>query len=194
LKYEAKTLYIFFRKISQYINCGYYRYALRSIPKNKDPKVIDEKLLKVYEVTYDRTRRMRNLKKGQANVVYVRFSYCFILLATEGFNEAFNKIDSKDFRTTPLHFVGYSVGVRNQKNCVLIAPQRMKRLKEFGLKISLHNEKRLMSLFKKVAPYPISGIMKQKQKLLSEINKKRKTAGLKPIKYFLNYKDSTTEA
>ena len=83
--------------------------------------------------------RARRKQKGLANVVYVRFGQTFILMATPGEHAAFDKIVSRDFRECPLHFSGYSIGIKNKKPHVIIEPKRFKGIHTKAHKIALHN-------------------------------------------------------
>jgi hypothetical protein len=122
-KYEAISLGEFLRKIAiDYLRYGYTRYAFRTIPDGKNLYEIDAKIMKVYGCTFSRALRHHRRRKGLASVVYIRFKNRFILVASGGSNEAFDKIDSLDFHSTPLHVDGYTIGVKRNKPCVMIKP------------------------------------------------------------------------
>jgi hypothetical protein len=56
----------------------------------KDIRAVDEKLLRVYGVTYHYTTRAKRRKSGEANVAYVRYKRRFILMAQPGEGEIWN--------------------------------------------------------------------------------------------------------
>jgi hypothetical protein len=187
-KYEAISLGEFLRKIAiDYLRYGYTRYAFRTIPDGKNLYEIDAKIMKVYGCTFSRALRHHRRRKGLASVVYIRFKNRFILVASEGSNEAFDKIDSLDFHATPLHVDGYTIGVKRNKSCVMIKPSRFKLLRKKLLAIALHNENKVLGRFKDISPFSFPEIIRQKRKLLLEVNKKRHTAGLSRISLDLRF-------
>ena len=187
-KYEAETLGQFLRKIAiDYLRYGYSRYAFRTIPYGKDLYEIDAKIIKAYGCTFSRPLRLDRRRKGLANVVYIRFGQRFILVASVGSHDAFAKIDFLDFHTSPLHIDGYTIGLKRGKPCVMIKPSRFKLLRKELLSISLHNENKVLNRFNALSPFRFTEIIRQKRKLLAEINRKRHTAGLARISLDLRF-------
>lgn len=182
-KYEAKTLGLFLSKVMLYMRYGYVRYAVREIPATKDIVEVDRKILTAYGVTFHRTSRATRRKKGLANVVYIRFHHTFILLATYGTHEAFDRIVSRNFNTTPLHFRGYSLGIKQSKPHLIIAPTRYKAIRKELQNIALHNQSKVTAYFQRISPFRFAGINQQKWKLFVEVNKRRKVAGLARIEW-----------
>jgi hypothetical protein len=188
-QYEVKTLHHFLRRVAiDYLRYRYFRYALREIPVDKDPLRIDEKILSVYSVTRCRTTRMRQRAKQLANVQYVRWKRSFLLLATEGNHPAFDRIRSYDFRTTPLHFHGYSIGVLQKKPCIMVCRKEWEQVKERFLKIGLHAKSEVERKLNILPYYHFPGVVRQQRALTAALNQRRKQAGLKPIT--LNYQHS----
>ena len=66
--YEVTTLGEFLWKTAMYIRYGYVRYALRTIPEQKDPSKIAKKLLLHYDCTYNRDIRKQRLRQGKAKL------------------------------------------------------------------------------------------------------------------------------
>lgn len=181
-KYEAETLGEFLRKIAiDYLRYGYTRYALRTIPDGKELYEVDAKVMQVYECTFCRAVRHHRRKRSIANVVYIRFKNRFVLVASGGSNEAFDKIDFLDFHTTPLNIDRYTIGVKRNKPCVMVKPSMFRILRKQLLAIALHNENKVLTRFRAISPFSFPEIIRQKRKLLSEINKRRHTAGLPRI-------------
>lgn len=181
-QYEVKTLHHFLRRIAiDYLRYGYFRYALREIPPNKDPLLVDRKILSVYGVTRCRTTRMRRRAKELANVQYVRLSRSFLLLATEGTHPVFDRLRSYDFRTTPLHFHGYSIGILREKPCIMICRNEWERVKERFFRIGLHAKDEVERKLNTLPYYRFPGVVRQKYALITAVNKRRKQAGLKLI-------------
>lgn len=181
-KYEAETLGIFLWKVAyHYVKYGYCMYALREIPEGKDLDGIDEKVRFAYKVTYCRMTRLRRKKDGMANVVYIRYRRSFILLGTSGAHESFSRIVTHDINTVPLHFKGYSIGVKGGGPSVMITADRMKKIAAIANGIGLHNEGKVTDFFQSISPYTFPGVVGQIRALLFRVNRKRKRAGLSVI-------------
>ncbi|MDJ0591895.1 MAG: hypothetical protein QNJ72_18190 [Pleurocapsa sp. MO_226.B13] len=176
-KYEVKTLGQFLSKVVLYMRYGYVHYAVREIPATKDIVEVDQKILAAYSITFHRTTRAIRRKKGLANVMYIRFQYTFILLATYGIHEAFDNIVSFDFHATPLHFRGYSLGIKQGKPRLIIAPTRYRAIRSQLQEIALHNQSKVTAYFQRISPFRFAGINQQKWKLFLEVNRRRKQAG-----------------
>lgn len=182
-KYEAKTLKTFLSKAMLYMRFCYVRYAVRKIPLTKNVNLVDKKIITTYGVTFHRTTRANRRKKGLANVVYIRFHQTFILLATSGTHEAFDRIISRNFYTTPLHFRGYSLGLKQGKPHLIITPKRYKAIRKELQNIALHNQSKVTAYFQRISPFRFAGINQQKWKLFLEVNQRRKVAGLAQIEW-----------
>lgn len=183
--YEVNTLRQFLQRVaSVYLVNGYVRYALREIPGEKDPLGVERKLLDSYGIVRCRTTRMRRRAKGLASVGYVRLGHTFVLLATEGEHPTFDRIRSYDFRTTPLHIRGYSVGVRRGKPCIEVSRQVWVEVERRFERIGLHD---LVVLEKKLGALPyyhFPGVLQQKRSLVAAINRRRKRSGLPQVSLF----------
>jgi hypothetical protein len=81
--------------------------------------------------------------------------------------------------------MGYSVGMKGGEPRVMVAPRRWKRIEEIGNEIALHNTAKVHDFFHRflgrVSPFSFPGIVRQKEKLLEDVNERRKTAGLTSI-------------
>ncbi|MBE9117279.1 hypothetical protein IQ249_15365 [Lusitaniella coriacea LEGE 07157] len=178
-RFIADTPVQFVRKVAiDYLRFGYVRYALREIPDTKDPEMVDAKLLNCYDITTCATRRARRRHKGFANVVFVRYQRSFVLLATLGTHRLFDPLASYDFRTVPLHFHDYSIGVRRGVPCVRVRQTVWRdvegRFAQLALKPKEVIERKINAL-----PYArFPGVLRQKFALVCEINQRRKRAGL----------------
>ena len=181
--YTVQSLGQFLVKLNLYLRYGYVRYAVRHIPDHKELEQVDTKILKAYEVTFHRTTRANRRKKGLGNVIYIRYKRMFILLADEGKHEAFDRIRWLTFSTHPLHFQGYSIGIKAGKPNIIVEPKRWKAIKKKALAIALHDRKIVVRHFQQISPFTFAGITNQKWKLFLLVNKKRKRAGLAKIKW-----------
>jgi hypothetical protein len=82
---------------------GYLFYVAAAIPKTVDPKQVDEKLIKKYEITNSKHVRTRRRKRGESSVQYLRFGRFFLLLVTHGRHRFFEQeTNVKDVRESPV--------------------------------------------------------------------------------------------
>jgi len=188
----AQTPTQFIRKVAlDYLRYGYWCYALREIPEGKDLATVDQKLIDYYDITTCRTRRARNREKGLANVVFVRYKNHFVLLATDGVHEQFEKLNSYDIRMAPLHFHDYSVGMLRGKPSVQVAKAIWQDVERRFQNIALHHKNEVECKVNALPYANFPGVYTQKLALLSQINRKRKRAGLPLVKLEKNSKKKT---
>lgn len=181
-KYEAETLGIFLWKVAyHYVKHGYHMYAVREIPEGKGLDGIDEKIRSAYDVTYCRMTRLRRKKEGLSNVVYIRYRRSFILLGTLGAHESFSRIVKHDINTVPIHFKGYSIGIKGGKPSVMITGDRMKKISAISFCIALHPERKVTAFFRGISLYTFPGVVGQIRVLLFQVNRRRRRAGLPVI-------------
>lgn len=179
MRHEVKNLHSFLGRIAHvYLVHGYFRYAVREIPKSKDPVRVESTLVESYGMVRCRTARMRRRSQGQAVVSVVRLHHTFVLVATEGKHTAFDRISSYDFRTTPLHFGGYSVGIRRHKPCVEVADSVWSEVERRFQKVALQRKELVEQKLAALPYYQFLGVQRQKQRLLQAVNLRRKKAGL----------------
>ena len=91
----------FVNQLVRLITKGYRFYVTGVVPKGKDPRALDAKLIEKYylhlgrESEYARRKaRSRNKAKGIAGVAYVRYERFYIIIATKGERHRF--FNSKD--------------------------------------------------------------------------------------------------
>jgi hypothetical protein len=185
--FVVTELHAFIRKVAiDYVRYGYIRYALRQIPSHKNPLLVDEKLIEVYTITRCRITRTRRRKKGLANVVFVRKGHDFILLATEGTHPTFDRLCYRDMRSAPLHFGGYSIGVKDSKPCVLVARRTWKPIEQYFLSIALRSRPEVeVKINTGLKFYSFPGVIRQKLKLVRDINERRRKAHLPRVELTL---------
>ena len=95
-----------------YITHGYWFYVTGVIPDGKDPAAVDAKLIDRYGIAISKWARCRRKKRGQANIQYLRHERFFVLLATKGWHEFFERERAtlRDVRRVAIEFAGYSIG------------------------------------------------------------------------------------
>lgn len=173
------TLGMFLRRVAiDYVRYGYTRYALREIPHHKDPVVVEQKLIALYEITRCRMTRLRRKRKGLANIQYIRLDRTFLLLATEGHHPVFEQVRSHDIHTTPLHFRGYSIGIQRGKPCVQVCRDEWKNVEYRFSKLCLRSKKEVDRKVNALPYYRFPGVVRQMLSLVEVINQRRKRAGL----------------
>jgi hypothetical protein len=182
MPWKARTRGDFLRRIAfDYLRYGYERYAVRMIPEDKCIEQIDSKMIAIYNVSSCRTTRSRRRCKGQAIVQYLRCGHVFVLLATQGQHQAFERIQSFNIRTTPLHLYHYSIGLVAEIPEIRVAWREWQKVKKRVGAVTLADSKRLEGLFASLPYYRFPGVVRQKRALLNTVNRRRKAAGLKMI-------------
>ncbi|MBD2371180.1 MULTISPECIES: hypothetical protein [Leptolyngbya] len=168
-------LHVLIRRVAiDYVRFGYYRYAMREIPAGKDPLHVDAKLIETYDITQCRMTRTRRKRQGLANVVFVRQGHRFILLATEGKHPAFDRICWRDIRIAPIHFAGYSIGMKGGVPCVQVARRTWKPIERYLFAIAHRPKSEVEAAMNNLRFYSFPGVIRQKLKLVKTMNRMRR--------------------
>jgi hypothetical protein len=188
--------------VSCYLPHGYWFYVSGMVPKDKDPRKVDLKLLERYGIAISRQSRARRKVAGNANVHYIRYQRRFLLLATHGHHPFFEQEDQsiRDARSVPIKFAGYSISVaaggfkpksatggaliRDTKWRVRVQIERewYLGLKAYLVDIALHRSAAGLAAELCNLPYePYAPVRRQLLNLIRHINERRKPAGLEPI-------------
>ncbi|MFN0135702.1 MAG: hypothetical protein ACKVS9_06240, partial [Phycisphaerae bacterium] len=117
MKYRCETTSVegFVQQLAvAYITHGYWFYVAGKIPEGKDPAAIDAKLIERYGIAISKWVRCRRKKQGLANMQYLRYERFFLLLATKGRHDFFERECASfcDVRRVSIKFAGYSIGCR----------------------------------------------------------------------------------
>ena len=186
----TKTVFDFLRRLSRdYFSNGYYYYFVVKIPPHTTQEKVSEKLINFYKVSSHSQTRQRRKEKGKANCNFVIFKDVCVIVATEGEHENLRRRDFKDIRKKSLVILGYEIkplfdeSRKKLKVTVNIPEYRYKLFRKRLEKIALHNQDKVMNYIKNLSPYTFQGIQKQRFESLVMVNKKRKKAGLKLIKW-----------
>lgn len=101
-----------------YITHGYWFYVAGEIPEEKETAAVDAKLIDRYGIAITKWARCRRKKQGLANMQYLRHERFFVLLATKGRHEFFERerASLRDVRRAPIKFAGYSIGCRKGRD------------------------------------------------------------------------------
>lgn len=101
-----------------YITHGYWFYVAGEIPEGKEPAAVDAKLVERYGIAISKWARCRRKKQGLANMQYIRHDLFFLLLATKGRHDFFERerFLIRDVRRVPIKFCGYSISCRKGRD------------------------------------------------------------------------------
>lgn len=112
-----------------YITHGYWFYVTGTIPEGKEPATVDAKLIARYGIAVSKWARCRRKKRGLANMQYLRHERSFVLLATKGRHEFFERerASIRDVRRKSIRFAGYSIGCRKGRDGRWHVSVRMQR-------------------------------------------------------------------
>ena len=187
MTYRAETTSIggFIQQLA--VSCvakGYYFYVAGSIPRDKDPRVIDQKLIDRYGIDISKWARARRKQAGHANLRYLRFQRFFVLLATHGQHPFFEAEAAciKDIRRTPIKFAGYSVSYLGGHAHVRIEQEEYKQMKAYFQDLAIHRSlDNIVREFARLNWEPYAPVRRQLLCILRAVNKARKKAGFPPV-------------
>lgn len=190
---EAVSVTGFVQQIAcTYLRHGYWFYVTGVIPQDKDPRAVDAKLLKKYDIALSESTRGRRKRLGKANLQYLRYRNFFIIMATEGIHQF--KVEEadrlRDIRRVPLKFHGYSISYRRGGRTlegevdskwhahVEIERERYKEIRDYFLELAKHRSARYLAMLFYEMPYePYAPVRRQLLTILRAVNRARKDAG-----------------
>lgn len=194
---EATSVEGFVQQIACcYLRHGYWFYVCGRVPPDKDPKAVDEKLIKKYGIAVSESTRARRKQVGQANLQYIRHERFFVILATKGLHRFFDEEKNliRDIRRVPLKYGGYSISFRHGGRTrdgkpdekwhahVEIERQRYLDLKAKFLDSATRTDPRqLAGAFYELPVEPYAPIRRQLLMLLRAVNKQRTGSGRNPL-------------
>ena len=121
-----------------YVTHGYWFYVMGQVPEDKNPAAVDRKLVERYGIAISKWVRARRKRQGLANMQYLRYERSFVLLATRGRHEFFQREQGaiRDIRRVPIKFAGYSISCRKGRDgrwhaSVRIRAEEYKNLKAY---------------------------------------------------------------
>ncbi len=172
-----------------YITHGYWFYVVGTIPECKDPAAVDAKLIERYGIAISKWARCRRKKQDLANMQYLRHERFFVLLATKGRHEFFERerASIRDVRRKLIKFAGYSIGCRKGQDgrwhaSVRIEQERHAELKaaltECGPRLASHW---IAQELTNCAFEPYAPVRRQLHAIVRAVNRVRRVAGLAPV-------------
>jgi len=182
---EATSIAAFVQQLAvSYLANGYWFYVCGVVPANKDPRVVDAKLVDRYRIDISKWARVRRKRAGLANVHYLRFERTFFLLATHGLHRFFEEERNtfRDARRVPIRFQGYSISFRGGHAHVRIAQDRFQELKSYFTEQATRRTKEVLEEELSGIPFePYAPVRRQLLTLLRAVNRARKGQGLAPV-------------
>lgn len=167
-----------------YVGRGYWFYVIGTVPENKDPAVIDQKLIARYRVDLSKWARARRKRAGLSNVQYLRHGRFFVLLATHGQHELFISESTvlRDARRSPIRFAGYSVSYRGGHPHVRIDRDAYLELRAWLLDRAIREDVATLGRRLRFARFePYAPVRRQLLSIWRAVNRARNAAGLEPL-------------
>ena len=183
---EAASVEGFVQKLVNYISSGYLFYVTGKIPKRKDPRELDAKLVGKYDLALSTWTRARRKRGGRANVQYLRYGRFFVLIATHGRHRFFDEEGDqvRDVREVSVKFAGYSISRRRSHDgSSWHAHVRIERETYNGLKAQLVDLATRWSVealtveLRRVPFEPYAPVRRQLLNIHRAVNRERKAAG-----------------
>lgn len=185
---EAVSVTGFIQQLAcTYLRSGYVRVACGVLPVGKDTGAFDRKQVERYRLDELGGReRMRRRRAGMANVQYLRLERVFVLVATEGEHEIFEREEGRilrDVRERPVLAFGYSLRVANGHVQVRIADREYRELRTQALELaaSERSPDKIDSFFRALPFESYAPVRNQIFGLLAAVNEHRKRSGLELV-------------
>jgi hypothetical protein len=182
-RYETTSVGGFVQQVA--LHClphGYRYYVSGLMPEGKDPRAIDARILAKYEIARNRWERYRRKRAGEVNLRYLRYERRFLLLATEpwGRHRFFeSEAEIRDVHAVPIRFHGYELSYRGGRVWVRIGQEDLDGIRERLLRRATKARvSDLVSEFDSLPYEPYRSVRYQMFRLLDEVNRRRKAAGL----------------
>lgn len=163
-----------------YVGNGYWFYVAGAVPEGKCLTTVDEKFVKLYNLSISKYVRCRRRKAGEAGVQYIRLGRFFLILATHGEHLFFvrEKTMIRDVRRSPIKVGGYAISFRSGRVSVRIERVEYRFLKDAFVKRSLNAKERLEAAFRKLPYEPYAPVRSQLLAVFRAVNQRRAVAGL----------------
>ena len=193
---EARSIDAFLAQVVRYVSSGHYFYIRCRIPDGKDPRTVDEKIVRLYDIRRSRWQRKRRNLKTTAGIHYLRCGRLFVVMLTKGQHETFYRDHASsvlDIRRTALKAFGYSIrwGYSEvEKRCrvtVRLDKETYRKVKAHMLTICTwpaYRSKEAMEHQFRGLPYQVYGAVREQLCTVAKaVNRTRRRAGLAPVDY-----------
>lgn len=188
-RFEATSVEGFVQQLAVgYVQHGHHFYVSGLIPASKGAGAVDAKFMEVYGVGISKWTRARGKVRGRASVRYIRHGRFFVLIATKGKHEFFEREGGvRDIRRHPIRYAGYSISYRRGVDrrwhvSVRIAADEYLRLKSYLVGLATHRSvEALVAEFSHIAYEPYAPVKRQLFNILRAVNRARHVAGFEPV-------------
>lgn len=186
---EAVSVAGFVQQLAvSYVRHGHFFYVMGQVPEGKCPYAVDRKLVECYGIHISKWARARAKASGRASVQYLRHGRLFVLLATHGNHEFFERESGiKDLRREPIQLAGYSISYRKGADrrwhvSVRIAPGEYLKLKVYFVGLACHRSvERLQKEFQRIPFEPYAPVRRQLLNVLRAVNRAREAAAFEAL-------------
>ena len=167
-----------------YVQHGHWFYVTGLVADQKDPRAVDAKLIERYGLGVSKWARARAKAVGRASMRYIRHGRFFVMIATRGAHEFFEReTNIRDIRRVPIRYGGYSISYRRGVDrrwhaSVRIAPDEYRRLKCYLVGLAAQRSaENLAAVFTRIPFEPYAPVRRQLLNILRAVNRCRKAAG-----------------
>lgn len=208
MQYRCETVSVtgFVQQLVNLITHGYRFYVTGILPRGKEPRDLDAKIVKKYDLNLRDWTRSRRKKAGRANVQYLRYGRFFIIIATHGrhrfFSPQITGSDSgegrrdendeecriRDIRRSSIKFHGYSISQRPSDDRrswhahVRIDKQAYRELKAHLVELGRRRTvAALKAELRGLRFEPYFAVRRQMLFILRAMNSERRCRGFKPV-------------
>jgi hypothetical protein len=161
---------------------GFHFYVSGFVREGKDPRAIDAAIIEKYEIAPNKWERYRRKRRGEVNLRYMRHGRRFLILATGpagGHPFFLTESEVRDATEVPIKFHGYELSYRGGRTWVRIGHEAWRCLRGDMLRVSTGGSvPALVARFQAVPYEPFAGVRYQLFRLLDEVNRRRRAAGL----------------
>lgn len=184
-RYEATSAEGFLQQLAVcYLKNRYQFYVRGCLREGKDLGEFDRRIIEKYGIAKSKHARYRSKGRGEANVQYLRYGREYILLATVGFHR-FYEVERpaiRDAGRVPIRFGDYAIAYQNGHPRVRISEERFKDLKAYFRGVATVRAAKVLWAEFRTLPYePDAPVRGQLFRLLGEVNRLRKAAGMKLV-------------
>ena len=197
---EAKSVDAFLAQVVRLVGTGHYFYFAGILKNGKDPRELDRKLIREWELDKPAWKREARRRGAAPNIHYLRFGSHYVLIATHGksrngdahrfFLEYQGQV--QDIRKNALHFCGYSIRYPVSKETsrrrvfVRLDKGTFERLRGDLLTKSIlvrYREPDAFESFVRCLPLQwYKPVRQQLRVIIKEVNRARRHAALLPIR------------
>jgi hypothetical protein len=197
---EAKSIDAFLAHVVRLVGSGHYFYFVGILKNDKDPRELDRKLIREWELDKPAWKREARRRGAAPNIHYLRFGHHYVLIATHGksrngethrfFLEYQGQV--QDLRKNALHFCGYSIRYPISKETgrrrvfVRLDKASYERLRAdlvtSSIRVRYRERDALESFVRSLGFQWYKPVRNQVRVILKEVNRARRHAGLSPVR------------